>query len=64
MNIKLKEFEELLFDNTLFKVKIKSWEIEPLSGRSSQEFIKEQIPGGMELTHSDEQSYQLELHAY
>jgi hypothetical protein len=29
-----------------------------------QEFTEKQIQNSMELTHFDEQSYQLELHAY
>jgi hypothetical protein len=68
MNNRLKEFEELLLDNTLFKVQNQalgkknpkwkeSWQI-------VQEFIKEQIQNNMELVHSNEQSYYLELQAY
>jgi hypothetical protein len=68
MNNKLKEFEELLLDNTLLKVqnqalgnknpKWKEW------WQIVQEFTKEQIQESMELAHSDEQNYQPELHAY
>ncbi len=68
MNNKLKEFEELLLDNTLLKVqnqalgdrnpKWKEW------WQIIQEFKEEQMQENMELACSDEQSYQLELHAY
>jgi hypothetical protein len=34
MNNRLKEFEELLLDNTLFKCRTKPWEIKIPSGRS------------------------------
>jgi hypothetical protein len=64
----LKEFEELLLDNTLLKVqnptlgdknpKWKEW------WQIIHEFIEEQIQDNMELVCSDEQSYQLELQAY
>ncbi len=65
---KLKEFEELLLDNTLFKVqnqalgdknpKWKEW------WQTIQEFMEEQIQDNMELTCFDEQSYQLQPHTY
>ncbi len=68
MNNKLKEFEKLLVDNTPLKVqnqalgdrnpKWKEW------WQIVQEFIKEKIQNNMELAHSDEQGYQLELQAY
>jgi hypothetical protein len=68
MNNRLKEFEELLLDNTLFKVqnqalgdrnpKWKEW------WQTIQEFTKEQIQDNMELAYSNEHSYQLELQAY
>jgi hypothetical protein len=64
----LKEFEELLLDNTLFKVqnqalgdknpKWKEW------WQTVQMFIEVHILENMELAHSEEQSYQLELQAY
>jgi DNA-binding transcriptional regulator PaaX len=64
----LKEFEELLLDNTLFKVqnqaledrnpKWKEW------WQTVQMFIEEHIQDNMELARSEEQSYQLELQAY
>jgi len=68
MTNRLKEFEELLLDNTLFKVqnqalgdknpKWKEWW--PIV----QEFIEEQIQKNMELAHSGEHVYQLELQVY
>ncbi len=68
MNNMLKEFEELLFDNILLNVhnqalgdrnlKCKEWR------QSVQKFTKEQIQDNIELAHSGEQSYQLELQAY
>jgi len=68
MNNKLKEFEELLLDNTLLKVKNqvlgdrnpkrKEW------WQTVKEFMEEQIQDNMELVRSKEQSYQLELHTY
>jgi hypothetical protein len=68
MNNRLKELKELLLDNTLLKVqnqtlgdrtpKWKEW------WQTIQEFIEEHIQKSMELAHSDEESYQLELHAY
>jgi hypothetical protein len=68
MNNKLKEFEELLLDNTLLMVqnqalgdrnpKWKEW------WQIVQEFIEEQIQNSMELVCSDEHSYQLKLQAY
>jgi hypothetical protein len=64
----LKEFEELLLNNTLLKVqnqalgdrnpKWKEW------WQSIQKFTKEQIQENMELAHFDEHGYQLELHTY
>jgi hypothetical protein len=65
---KLKEFEELLLDNTLIEVQNQA-----LGNRNSkwkewwqivQEFIEEHIHDNMELAHSDEQSYKLELQVY
>jgi len=64
----LKEFEELLLDNTLFKVQNQAlgdrnpkwkecWQI-------VQEFIEEQIQDNMELARYNEQSYKFELQAY
>jgi hypothetical protein len=68
MNNRLKEFEELLLDNTLLRVqnqalgdknpKWKEW------WQIVHEFMKEPIQDSRELAHSNEQSYQLELHAY
>jgi len=68
MNNILKEFEELLLNNTLLKVqnqalgdknpKWKEW------WQIVQEFIEEQIQDSMELAHSNEQSYQLKLLAH
>jgi len=68
MNNRLKELKELLLDNTLLKVqnqalgdknpKWKEW------WQTSQEFTEEQIQESMDLTHSNEYSYQLELQAY
>jgi hypothetical protein len=68
MNNRLKEFEELLLNNTLPKVhnqalgyknpKWKEW------WQIVQEFTKEHIQDSMELVHSNERSYQLEMHAY
>jgi hypothetical protein len=65
MNNRLKEFEELLLDNTLLKVqnqalgdrnpKWKEW------WQIVQEFIEEQIQDNMELARSNEQNYQLKL---
>jgi hypothetical protein len=65
MNNRLKEFEELLLDNTLLKVqnqalgdrnpKWKEW------WQIVQEFIEEQIQNNMELARSNEQNYQLKL---
>jgi hypothetical protein len=67
MNNMLKEFEELLLDNTLLKVENQTlgernpkwpwWQI-------AQEFTKEQIQDSMELVRFDEHNYQLKLHAY
>jgi hypothetical protein len=64
----LKEFEELLFDNTLLKVqnqalgvknpKWKEW------WQTVQEFTKEQNQVNMELVRSIEKNNQLELHTY
>ncbi len=61
---RLKEFEELLLDNTLLKVqnqalgdknpKWKDW------WQIVQEFTEEEIQENMELAHFDEQSYKLE----
>jgi hypothetical protein len=61
MNNRLKEFEELVLDNTLLKVlnhaldmknfKWKEW------WRIVQEFTKEQIQENMELVHFNEHSY-------
>jgi hypothetical protein len=68
MNNRLKEFEELLLDNTLLKVqnqalgdKIPKWKE---WWQIIQEFKEEQIQESMELARFDEESYQLELHAY
>jgi hypothetical protein len=68
MNNRLKEFEELLLDNTLLKVqnqalgdKIPKWKE---WWQIIQEFKEEQIQESMELARLDEESYQLELHAY
>jgi hypothetical protein len=68
MNNRLKEFEELLLNNTLLKVqnqalgyrnpKWKEW------WQTIHEFIEEHIQNNMELARSNEQSYQLEMHAY
>jgi hypothetical protein len=68
MNNRLKDFEQLLLDNTLLKEqnqalgdrnpKWKEW------WQIVQEFTEEQIQESMELARSDEQNYQLELHAY
>jgi hypothetical protein len=63
MNKRLKEFKEVLPNNTLFKVhnqalgdkkhKWKEW------WQTIQKFTKEQIQESMELACFDEQSYQL-----
>jgi hypothetical protein len=68
MNNRLKEFEELLLNNTLLKVqnqalgyrnpKWKEW------WQTIHEFIEEHIQNNMELARFNEQSYQLEMHAY
>jgi hypothetical protein len=68
MNNKLKEFEELLLDNTLLKVqnqalgdknpKWKEW------WQIVQEFIKKHIQDSMKLVHFNEHNYQLELQVY
>jgi hypothetical protein len=68
MNNSLKEFKELLLNNTVLKVqnqalgdrnpKWKEW------WQTIEEFAKEQIQESMELARFDEQGCQLELHAY
>ncbi len=68
MNNRLKEFEELLLDNMLFKVqnqalgnknpKWKEW------WQIIQEFMEEHIQENMELTYFDECNYQLKLQVY
>jgi adenylosuccinate synthase len=68
MNNRLKEFEELLLNNTLLKVhnqalgdrnpKWKEW------WQTIEQFTKEQIQESMELSRCNEQGLQLELHAY
>jgi len=40
MNNRLKEFEELLLDNTPFKVQIKPWETKIPNGRSGGKLFK------------------------
>ncbi len=64
----LKEFKELLYDNTLLKMqnqalgirnpKWKEW------WQTIQKFTKEQIQENMELVRSNEQGFQLELQTY
>jgi len=67
-NNRLKEFEEILLDNTLVKVQNQA-----LGNKNPewkewcqivQEFIEEQIQESMEPAHFDKQNYQPELHTY
>jgi hypothetical protein len=68
MNNRLKEFEEFLLDNTLFKVSNHALEMKNPKWKgwwqNVQKFTKEQIQKNMELVCSNEHSYQLELQAY
>jgi hypothetical protein len=61
----LKEFEELLLHNTLFKVQNQALgDRNPKSKecwQTVQEFIEEQIQDNMELVRYNEQSYKFEL---
>jgi hypothetical protein len=65
MNNRLKEFKELLLDNTLFKVHNHALEIKNPKWKewwqTIQEFMEELIQQNMELVHFNEHGYQLEL---
>jgi hypothetical protein len=58
MNNRLKEFEELLLDNTLLKVQNQALETKNAKWKewwqTIQEFTKEKIQKNMELAHSNE----------